>query len=231
MRRIYLAILPAALFLSCELLEDKPVVVDSTATIAPKKELDESVPHPVMYGDSAKWGFMPDSSIDDVVLANAESFGKFWKEHGANMKKLDGKRQVACYFNSQSTEWLAVYLTQNAKGKELPYALVLQKAGAPGSPPMPNPKNPEYVSHANLITAHGIYIGMSPEYVMRIYSHQEMMEWTSGDTTYLEYRPKEKDAKHYHRSDWKNNRALYKFVEGKLRRAEYSTDPAELESR
>lgn len=215
---------------SCDTIAPEQVA-GQTDTAAIKNVLPDSVPREVMKGKGGDWSYRPDSCFNELVLGSAPSFSEFWKKNGANMQTLEGKRKVTTYFNSQKTEWMAVYTTQNSKGKDLAYGVVVQKAGAPGSPAMPFPGKAEFLSKANVITGHGIYIGMSPDYVLSIYTDQKLTQWEKGDTLYFTYEPKEKDAKYFPYYDWKNYKATYKFVNDRLRRMEYFADPAELEKR
>lgn len=197
----------------------------------PSERIADSVPHEVMSGKGGTWAYRPDSCFNELVLGSTKSFAEFWRKNGANMKTLNGKRKIMSYFNTQKTEWMAVYMTTDSKSQELAYGVVVQKAGTPGSPPMPCADQPEYLSKANVITGHGIYIGMSPSYVQGIYTDQPMMEWQKGDTLYLSYGAKEKDAENFPYYSWNSFTAVYKFVDDKLRRIEYFVDPAELEKR
>lgn len=193
--------------------------------------LPDSVPREVMKGKGGDWPFKPDSCFNDLVLGNAQSFALFWRKNGANMKTLEGNRKIMSYFTTKKTEWMAVYITKDQNGKERAYGMVLQKAGTPGSPAMPCADKPEVLYKPNVITGHGIYIGMSPYYVQSVYTDQKMTQWEKGDTLYLVYHPQEKDAKYFPYYNWKNYTATYKFVEDRLRRVEYFCDPADLEKR
>lgn len=145
------------------------------------------------------------------------------------MMKLSGERKFMAWYNIEKSEELETYVTGNDSKGYFPYKFILQKAGQKRGNPFP--EKHEYVNKANFITGHGIYIGMSPDYVMNIYKSQSLMQWQNGDTLYLQYQPKEKDAKYYTRYKRESYTAMYKFVNGFLRRIEYSVAPEEFEKR
>ncbi len=196
---------------------------DAADTLQAAK-LHDSVPREVRVGKEGAWAFKPDSCFNDLLLGDPESFRVFWRTNGAKFSNMDNKRQVAHYLNQGKTELLEVCVTKNEKGKEVAYAISLRKVIGQSYP-----GDALEVGKRNFITGHGIHIGMLASYVQRIYTEQTMTQWQKGDTLYLRFTPKAKDAEHFTRFSPGSYTATYKFVDEYLRRIEYTVDPAEFE--
>jgi hypothetical protein len=222
-RLFFLITLSACMLQSCGMKtnweSDEPAADTTQAA-----KLPDSVPREVRVGKDASWAFKPDSCFNELLLGDVESFKIFWRTNGAKFSDVGNKRQVAHYLNQENTELLEVYITKNKKGKEVPYSICLQKV-VNGF----YPDDALEVNKRNFITGHNIHIGMLASYVQRIYTDQAMTQWQKGDTLYLVYKPKPKDAKHFTRFSHESYTATYKFVDEYLRRIEYTVDPAELE--
>jgi hypothetical protein len=214
-------------FFSCGPIEgDSSASVDSSSSNEP---IIDSVPRDFIHGKPANYAFKPDTAFKDWVLGSAESFAVNWRKLGSNMKKVGDNRWVTTYLCDRETEWLAIYLCKNKKGKETPYGFVMQKNEQPGAPENPNPDNMEYSGSPNILTGHGIHIGMTTEYLTSIYTGQKMQRWIKGDTLYYQFKGQGKDAGWFTRYGYQSYVATYKLVNDKIRRIECFVDPAELE--
>lgn len=211
---------------SNELMSNDDSVKTADSIVALK---NDTVPHEVRKGKKSTYAYLPDTSFGTLVIGNADSFQVFWRHNGANIVKTGENRYVASFYNSERSEWVAVYLLKNKKHRETPYGIVVQKANQIGAPRVPG--DPLVASKANFVSGHQVYIGMPLAYVMSIYTDQALMQWQSGDTLYLQYKPEAKDAPMFHRYSWQQYSATYKFVNGRLRRIEYFADPAAIETR
>jgi hypothetical protein len=231
---LFIFLLAFAVFYSCEFIAPKkdPPKPDVPDLAELQKIADsianDTVPHEVMYGKYGDYAYMPDTLVAKLVLANPVSFDTLWRASGANMIQKENKFFIAHYLNMKATELMTVYLYVNENKKHIPYAIVVQKyydyIGM-----FPKKYKPEVISEYNFVTGHSIYIGMSSDYVKHVYSGQKMMQWSNGDTLYLQYKPAAKDQSHYHRYSFSDYTATYKFVGDKLRVMEYSVDPKTVE--
>jgi hypothetical protein len=228
MKNILPAILISFVFSSCELFipqeDEKEAQEDSLVTL-----VVDTIPHTVRKGKPETYGFAPDTALHSLVIGSPESFKRFWLENGAEMRLFEKNRWIALYETFRGGEWMTVYITKDKKHREVAYGAIVQKSDT-NSPPPP-PGTPQELSKSRILTGHQIYIGMSPDFVLSVYRDQALTQWQRGDTLYLEYKPQGKDAGYYKRFNWQSYTATYKFVNNKLRRIEYFTDPAELETR
>ena len=207
-------------------------IADTTADSASGKSAStppDTLPHEVFKGKKGNYAYLPDTSFNDVVLGDPVSFRAFARSNGETMTKIEGKRFFASYLTATKSEWLTIYLTKKKNGQEVPYGYILQKAGQPGAPKVPG--KPDLMFKNNVVTGHNIYIGMTQDYVMQVYLDQVFTQWQSGDTVYLRYQPKAKDANYYKRYGWEGVTVTYKFVNDRLRRIEYFVKPEDLEAR
>jgi hypothetical protein len=204
--------------------DKKDSAKDSAAAV-----VDPAKPHEVKKGDGGNYAFKPDTAINSIILGNPDCFKPFNRENGSNLVSLGGKRNAAVYYNSavEHTQAMELRMTKNSKGEDVVYAIIVQQNGVEHAPELSGRPIPS--SEFNFISGHGIYIGMTEDYVMSVYSNQAFMEWEQGDTVYLEYKPQPKDGNYFKRYKPTVYSATYKFKNGTLRRMEYSVDPAEFE--
>jgi len=182
--------------------------------------IPDSVPQMVRLGKEANWAYKPDTMINEILLGDAVSVKKYKYDNGSKGESADGIAAMH-YFNGKETEFLTVF-TVEAGGKHIPFGLRLEK----NSDTIRNYKlQHNYVTANNFMTSSGVYIGMPLDYVRSIYKSQPMMKWIKGDTTYLEYKPGEKDKQHYHRFLYTEYHATYKFVDDQCRVIEMFVDP------
>lgn len=194
-------------------------------------EIDPETPHEVRKGN-ANYAFKPDTAIQSLVLGNAESWVNYFRENGATSAASIGENLVAnVYYNSSvsKNQEMEVRVVKTAKGEMVPYAFIVQRRGEEHAPALSANAIPS--SDFNFVSGHGVYIGMPQDHVMSIYSNQSFMEWEKGDTVYMEYKPKPKDANYYKRYKPEGYRVMYKFIDGSLRRMEYSVDPKQFEQK
>jgi hypothetical protein len=192
-------------------------------------EIDPEEPHEVRNGDN-DYAFMPDTCIKSLVLGNAESWKKYYKENGGVFLPLgDMEHYAVAYFNydSHNKQEMEVCLYENKKGDMFPYSLIVQRRGDDHAPKFRMKPIPS--TDYNFVSGHGVYIGMPLEHVMSIYRNQTFMQWEKGDTVYLQFKPKPKDANYFKRYKPDAYMVMFKFKDETLRRMEYSVDPKEFE--
>jgi hypothetical protein len=200
----------------------------ATDSVKPKTAAD-TLPHEVRHGKVASYAYIPDTSVQKIILGNTASFSKFYHDHGANMNNIGNDRIAVAYFNLNKTEELQLLLTKNAKGENVPYSITLQKYGDAGSPLLT--QRPFTTEENNFVSGNGIYIGMNPDYVMAVYTDQAMMQSEHNDTLVLKYNPLKKDARYYSNYSMNSYSTTYKFVNDRLVRMEYAVDPKEFEGK
>lgn len=203
---------------------------DSAGKDSVKIKIDPEKPHPVKKGHGAGYAFKPDTSIQKIILGNPDCFAAYKRENGSSVITLDDKHKAVVYYNSAvgHAQLMELRTTKNRAGKEIVYAIIVQKAdGGEHAPALSGSAIPS--SDFNFVSGHGISLGLSEYYVMSVYSNQSFMEWEKGDTVYLEYKPKPKDFNYYRRYKPGSYRVMYKFRDDVLVRMEYSVDPEEFE--
>ncbi len=182
--------------------------------------IPDSVPHAVRLGKEASWAFMPDTMMNEILIGDEMRFKKYMYDNGSKGVE-SGENKSFHYFNAYETEFLTVFSTKVGKDY-VPTGIRLEK----NSDTLRTYKlEHNYCVDGHFISGHGVYIGMSPEFVQSIYKSQSMMQWTKGDTTYLEYKPEPKDKQHYKRYKHTDYYALYKFVDEQCKVFEMIVDP------
>lgn len=210
---LFITISLSALFASCG-SESSNTSTDSTASVP------DSVPQKVRAGKDATWAYKPDTMVNTILLGDVASLKEYMYSNGAK-GEMAGNRSAMYYFNGAESEFLTVFAV-NVGSKSIPYGLRIEK----NSDTLRNYKlEHNYSTATNFITSSGIYIGMSVDFVRNVYKSQEMLMWTKGDTTYLEYTPVAKDQGHYKRYLHTQYRAKYKFVDDRCRVIEMMVDP------
>ena len=185
--------------------------------------LPDSVPQVVRIG-SGDYAYKPDTAMNELVLGDAVTLKKFMHDNG-NQGQVDGKHHMLYYLNALETEFLTVFTTES-DGNDVPYGFRLVKNMEQAH----NEKRPHNTLLArNILSGHGVYIGMPPDFVQSVYKSQPMTRWVKKDTTYLAYSPEEKDKKYFQRYQYTDYSALYKFVDDKCRVIEMWVDPAVFE--
>jgi hypothetical protein len=192
---------------------------------------DPEKPHEVKKGSGGDYAFKPDTAIQSIILGNPECWRKYMRENGGTSALLEKGRLAFAYYNSSAgkKQEMEVCVTKNEKGDYIPYAIIVQYKNEEHAPKLSVSATPS--SDFNFVSGHGVYVGMSQDYVMSIYSNQSFMEWEKGDTVYLQYKPKPKDGNYYKRYKPDSYSVTYKFKDEILRRMEYSVDPAQFESK
>ncbi len=210
-----------------EMPDDSTAQTQSSDTAKPKVKLVDSVHRQIRIGKKATYPFMPDSCFNQLVLGNPDSFRVFRLENGADMIKIGNDRQAMAWYNSRKTEELQVAVTGNEKKGFYPYRFVLQRVYRNGATLFP--EKHEFVDKANFISGHGIYLGMSVDYVENVYQSQTVTQWQKGDTLYLQYNPEKKDEQYFTHYNYQSYSAIYKFVNDDLCRVEYTVQPENFE--
>jgi hypothetical protein len=226
-----LFILPALIFISI-LSSCGSGASDSNSDSANGKTKSrgaDTLPHQIRKGHVAKYAYLPDTAVGPAIIGNPESFTIFYRNNGAMMNDIGNNRNAVSYFNANKKEEIQFQLAKNANNEDVIYSIVLQKYGEAGSPVLA--RKPLTTAVNNFVTGSGIYIGMTQEYVMSVYTDQALMQSQHNDTIVLKYNPLEKDAPYYKRFSWKSYSATYKFVDNQLRRLEYNVDPKEFENK
>jgi hypothetical protein len=182
---------------------DSATTTDSVDTA---KAIPDSVPQMVRLGKEADWPYKPDSMINELLLADAESMREYKRINGNEGEKADENENSMVYVNTLETEQLTVWETKVGENFMCTGFRVKKNLRDRNSPPASN-----YALARNFLTSAGIYIGMPADYVQTIYKSQGMMRWVKGDTTYLGYSPLEKDKQHYKRYSFDAYSAIYKF--------------------
>jgi hypothetical protein len=205
--------------------KDSAAIADSIAKLDPEK------PHEVMKGKGGGYAFMPDTAVQSIVLGNVECIKKYYRENGAQRAFIGDGRRAVTYYNSSAgkKQEMEIRVAENAKGEEVPYEIIVQWKGEEYAPKLSAVSIPS--SDFNFISAHGVYVGMSYQYVLATYKNQSFMEWEKGDTVYLQYKPKPKDKNFYKHYKPESYSVTYKFVDESLRRMEYYVDPKEFEKK
>lgn len=225
---VVLLCLSSAIFMSCgndvNSAKNDSLKNDSVA------EIDPEEPHEVRLGDDGSYAFKPDSCIQSLVLGNSENWKRYYKENGGVFLPLgDLEHFAVVYFNynSQNKQEMEVCLYENEKGDMFPYSLIVQRRGDNHAPEFCMKAIPS--TEFNFVSGHGVYIGMPLDHVMSIYKNQTFMQWEKGDTVYLQYKPKPKDANYFKRYKPDAYMVTYKFKDETLRRMEYTVDPKQFE--
>ncbi len=190
---------------------------DTTATIP------DSVPQMVRVGKEADWPYKPDSMINELLLADAESMKEYKRINGNEGEDAAKEVSEILYVNTLETEQLAVW-EQKVGGKYVCIGFRVKR----NIRDKHSPQASNYALARNFLTSAGIYIGMPQEYVQTVYKSQGMMRWVKGDTTYLGYSPMEKDKQHYKRYSFDAYSALYKFVDDACVSMEVMVDPEKI---
>ncbi|CAN5361432.1 hypothetical protein BH09BAC5_BH09BAC5_12600 [soil metagenome] len=182
-------------------------------------------PHEVKKGNGAAYAFKPDTNIQSLILGNPDCFKKYKLNNGANLIEFKKNRFAATYINNSVSinHEMEVLLTKNKNGNYVVYGMIVQQTGDPKSPQLASKAIPS--SDFNFISGHGVYVGMSLDYVMSVYSNQSFLQWEKGDTLYLEYKPKPKDVNFYRRFSAESYSILFKFKDERLCRMEYMVEP------
>lgn len=190
-------------------------------------EVSDSIPHEVKKGNGSTYAYMPDTCIQSLILGNAESFRLYNLKNGSNMNPFGNNRNAISYYNHSHSEKMQILITKNSSGKNVVYVMIAQKNDSL-APKLA--KGTYEANEYNFVSGHGVYLGMSEDYVMSVYSNQFLMKWQKGDTLYLQYKPKPKDFGHYKRFKPETYSATYKFVGGALRRYELQVNASEFEN-
>lgn len=196
-------------------------------TLSVTKIQDSSVPHSVVNGKKASYAFPPDSCINNLVIGNPDSFKLFRRENGAFPNKISENRVSMSYYNISHREEMQVLVTGNERKGYFPYELIVQRVDTLS--PHLFPGKHERVNKGHFISGHGIYIGMSIDFLLGIYKSQELMQWQKGDTLYLQFKSEKKDAKYFTKYSYESYSATYKFVNESLVRMEYEVLPESFE--
>jgi hypothetical protein len=218
MKRYIIISLAVFLFVSCS---DTP----KTGEEADSAKVPDSVPQRVIEGKEADWAYKPDTMINDLLLADANSLTLFKRINGNEGAEPSGVSEMV-YVNALETEQLTVFQIAEESSAVVFGVRVKKNIRDKKSPPASN-----YSIDRNFLTSAGIYIGMPPDYVQKIYKSQPMMRWVKGDTTYLSYGPSEKDKEHFKRYEYDDYHATYKFVDDKCVVMEMFIDLEEITAR
>lgn len=180
----------------------------------------DSIPTKVRLGKEATWAYKPDTMVNTILLGDVASLKDYMHKNGAQGEVVDS-RTAMYYFNASESELLTIFAVK-VGSKSVPYGLRIEK----NSDTLRNyGREHNYSIESNFITSSGVYIGMSVEFVRNIYKSQEMLMWTKGDTTYLEYTPVAKDDQHYKRYLRSEYQSKYKFVDDRCRVIEMMVKP------
>jgi hypothetical protein len=233
MKHILFIFLSAAIFTACGPGQGKQLTAKDSAAIKDSlARLDPEKPHEVMKGKDADYAFMPDTAVQSIILGNPDCIEKYFRQNGAQKVFVEDGRRAVVYYNGSTgkKQEMEIRVTDNGNGVEIPYSIIVQwkdKKDEEYAPKLAARSIP--CSDFNFISSHGIYVGMSYQYVLATFKNQSFMEWEKGDTVYLQYKPKPKDKNYYKRYSPESYSITYKFVDESLQRMEYSVDPKEFE--
>ncbi|HTL82136.1 MAG TPA: hypothetical protein VL651_10550 [Bacteroidia bacterium] len=176
----------------------------------------------VMKGHGDIYPYKPDTMYNELLIGSISSFREFWKAQGAELNKENDSTWYCLYTTNGGAERVQIWMVKDDQNNVIPYAIDIRKYHDELFK-----KNVKSLVESNhhIITGHGIYIGMSTDYVMTVYTDQKLKRTVIGDTVCLEYQPQKKDATEYKRYVYSAVTARYKFVDDYLRRIEYVVDP------
>ncbi len=176
---------------------------------ADSAKIPDSVPQPVTVG-KGDWPYKPDTMINDLLLGDEASLILFKRNNG-DEGRTENQITEMKFVNTQETEQLTVFVLKEVS-KTVAFGVRVKKNIRDKNSGIAE----NYSVAPNFISSSGVYLGMPVDYIQGIYRCQEMMKWTKGDTTYLSYKPKDKDKNHYKTYSHTDYSSQYKFVNDQL---------------
>ncbi|MGL5888922.1 MAG: hypothetical protein ACRC3B_03510, partial [Bacteroidia bacterium] len=162
----------AALFLAASCGSDtKTPAADTAAGIS----VSDTVPRQIIGGGKTKvgsWAYPLDSSMNSVMIGNADSLKKVIIELAETEYLKGKKRETIRLLNSRQTEMLTIGICRNAKDEWVAYSLTLAKYNSSALSPG---RKPVALDDYGYMTSNKAYLGYTEDYFLSLFSEQPLM--------------------------------------------------------